>query len=296
MLTKRQFDILEIMASSKEAVLSQRDIAKNMAVSVGTVNTVLSELSADGLVKNGQITAEGLLALEPYRVKRAVIIAAGFGSRMVPITLNTPKPLVRVDGVRIIDRIIDALHAADIQEIYVVRGYLATQFDDLLYKFPDIKFIENPAYNEGNNIGSILAAKDHLTEAYVLEADLLIYNPQIIKKYQYCSNFLTIPVQETDDWCFYVKNGYINKIAVGGENCHKMVGISYWTKTDGLQLATDVEKVFHSPGGKERYWDQVPLEYCKDHYKVMVRICQENDVVEIDTFNELKAIDKSYAI
>ena len=84
------------------------------------------------------ITDKGLETLEPYRAKRAVFIAAGFGSRMVPITLNTPKPLVRVHGKRIIDSLIDACLEADIREIYIARGYLAEQFDQLLYKYPMI--------------------------------------------------------------------------------------------------------------------------------------------------------------
>ena len=129
------------------------------------------------------VTQSGLVALEPYRVKRAIFIAAGFGSRLVPITFNTPKPLVRVHGVRIIDRLIDACLEAGIDEIIIVRGYLGELFDQLLYKYPMIKFLENPIYNEANNISSSLVARYLLAGAYVFEADLLISNPKIIKKY-----------------------------------------------------------------------------------------------------------------
>ena len=73
-----------------------------------------------------------------------------------------------------------------------------------------------------------------------------------------------------------------------------MVGISYWNKADGIKLATDIPAAYYSPGGKEYYWEQVPLKIYKDNYKVQVRECFEEDIVEIDTFNELKAIDKSY--
>ena len=121
--------------------------------------------------------------MEPYKVKRAVFIAAGFGTRLVPITLNTPKPLVRVHGERIIDSLIDACLEAGIEEIYIVRGYLAEQFDQLLYKYPMIRFLENPLYNEANNISSALVARYLLSNAYVFEADLLLYNPKIIRKY-----------------------------------------------------------------------------------------------------------------
>ncbi len=295
MLDKKEFDILDCLACSKEN-LSQRKIAKLTKMSVGSVNKTFISLEKSGYTKDGKITSEGLLALEPYRVKRAVIMAAGFGSRLVPITLNTPKPLVRVNGKRIVETVLDALINIGIEEIYLVRGYLGTQFDDLLYKYPNIKFIDNPKYNEGNNIVSVYLAREHIHNSYVLEADLYVFNPDIIKKYQYNTNYLAVPVSETDDWCFYVNNGCISDYSVGGKNCYKMVGISYWNEEDGKKLAYSLEQTYNSPGGKERYWDEVPLKYFKKDFTLRIRECNEKDVIEIDTFNELKAIDKAYDI
>ncbi len=295
MITKKQFDLLVYLAENKVKA-AQRAIAQQLGMSVGSVNKLLGELTDLGLAENGAITAKGLETLEPYRVKRAVFIAAGFGARLVPITLNTPKPLVRVKGQRIIDSLLDAVVACGIEEIYIVRGYLGEQFDQLLYKYPMIKFIENPAYNEANNIASALCAGELLKNAYVLEADLLLHNPALITKYQYSSNYLSIPVEKTNDWCFYLENGRIAKVAVGGTHCQQMVGISYWTEEDGAKLVEDIRDVYHAPGGKERYWDQVPLEYHHSHYNVAVRECRLEDIIEIDTFNELKQLDKTYCM
>ena len=75
-----------------------------------------------------------------------------------------------------------------------------------------------------------------------------------------------------------------------------MVGISYWNEEDGKKLATDIAEVYEGPGGKERYWEQVPLVYKKENYAVEVAECKEDDIVEIDTFRELKQIDKSYDV
>ena len=94
-------------------------LAEELNFSVGTVNKLWNELEEKGFIENKQITKKGLKVLEPYRVKRAIFIAAGFGSRLVPITLNTPKPLVRVKGVRIIDTLLDAVIAAGIEEIII---------------------------------------------------------------------------------------------------------------------------------------------------------------------------------
>ena len=296
-LTRKQFDILAALAGS-DAPLRQRELMKVTGHSLGTINRIVRELADANLIADGAVTAGGLAALEPYRAKRAVFIAAGFGTRLVPITLNTPKPLVRVHGVRIIDRLIDACLEAGITEIYVVRGYLAELFDQLLYKYPMIRFLENPVYNEANNISSSLVARQLLSNAYVFEADLLIRNPKIICKYHYTSDFLAIRKDRTDDWCFTVKDGVITEEKVGGEgdNLWQMVGISYWNEADGHKLIQDIADVYASPGGKERYWEQVPLVYRKDHYAVEVRECFEDDIVEIDTFKELKAIDKTYDV
>jgi DNA-binding Lrp family transcriptional regulator len=178
MLKKKEFDLLLLLSESGDT-LSQRELAERTGCSLGTVNKMLKEFSERGWYDKNGITVGGLDALEPYRVKRAVFIAAGFGSRLVPITLNTPKPLVRVNGKRMIDTLLDAVVAAGIPEIIIVRGYLGEQFDQLLYKYPDIKFVENPIFNESNNISSAMCARYLFSNAYVMEADLLINNPNI---------------------------------------------------------------------------------------------------------------------
>ena len=296
-LNRKQFDILEALAMTKET-LTQRKLEQTTGHSLGTINRVMKELVEAGYVEDGKITNSGVNALEPYRAKRAIFIAAGFGTRLVPITFNTPKPLVRVHGVRIIDRLIDACLEAGINEIYIVLGYLGELFDQLLYKYPMIKFLENPVYNEANNISSSLVARYMLSNAYVFEADLLISNPKIIRKYHYTSDFLAIKKERSDDWCFRVKDGIIIEEKVGGEgdDIWQMVGISYWNESDGHKLSQDIQDVYASPGGKERYWEQVPLVYRKEHYQVEVRECCDADIVEIDSFKELKAIDKTYDV
>lgn len=228
------------------------------------------------------------------KVKKAILLAAGFGSRMVPVTIHTPKPLVKVNGKRIIDTLIDACLAADIEEIYIVRGYLGEQFDFLLEKYPMIRFIDNPLYDKANNISSALAVRELLSNAYVMEADLYLHDPSIITKYHNGSDFLAIKKDKTDDWCFEVEDDIIVKEKVGGENCWQMVGISYWSEEDGKKLAGDIDEVYNQPGGKNAYWEQVPLLYRKERYRVAVRECKDEDVVEIDTFDELKALDPSY--
>lgn len=295
-LTKKQFEILDSYLSRGK--LTQRQLCDLTDQSLGNINKQVQELTKLGYIEKGSITSGGIQAMEPYRVKRAIFLAAGFSARLLPITLNTPKPLVKVKNQRIIDSLIDACLDAGISDIYIVRGHLADQFDQLLYKYPMIKFMENPIYNESNNISSAMVARYMLANAYVFEADLLLSNPRLIKRYQYNSNILGIRTERTDDWCVLVKNGVIAEEKVGGEgdNIWRLLGISYWSEADGHKLANDLLETYQAPGGKERYWEQVPLLYCKDHYCVEIRPCTEEDIAEIDTFRELKQIDKTYDV
>lgn len=288
-LTRLQFDILNAIYEKEKDVLYENEKYKH-----SELNKAIQVFEKKGFIKNNKLTKEGKALLEPYQVKRAIFIAAGFGSRMVPVTINTPKPLVRVNNVRIIDTLIDACIENSINDITIVRGYLGEQFEQLRLKYPKIKFIDNDMYNNANNISSAFLAKDILDNAYVFEADLLLSNKKVIRKYHYTSDFLAIKKDETDDWCFEADQGVITKEKVGGKDCWQMVGISYWNEKDGKRLSKDISSIFSSEKGKQAYWEQVPLVYCKDNYAVEIKECQEDDIVEIDTFDELVALDSRY--
>lgn len=274
----------------------------NAPQAAGTQEGALTKEEFDRLValeQAGEATPEQLELLEPYRAKRAILFAAGFGSRMRPITISTPKPLVRVHGTRIIDRLIDALLSVGVDEIYIVRGYLKDSFDQLLAKYPTLKFIDNPLFDTTNNISSALVAKDHFENAYAFESDLLIENTDLITKYQYASNYLAIPVERTDDWYFDAsEDGVITHIAKGkGAPCWQMVGCSYWSAADGRRLSRDIPEVFARGGECEQiFWDDVALDRKPEDYAIHVRQCTADDITEIDSFAELQEIDPAYRI
>ncbi len=294
-LTYNEFEVLTYL--DKEGNLTQRKLSEGTKLSLGTINKIVATLLEKGFIDiNNKITKEGYKALEPYKVKRAIFLAAGFGSRMVPITLNTPKPLVRVKGKKIIETLLDACEAAEIKDIIIVTGYLHEQFEVLKHQYPNIKLVNNDHYNEANNISSAYLVRDKFANSYVLESDLYLYNPNLIRKYEYWSNFLGKKVDRTDDWCFEEKNGIITKEKQGGIDCYQMYGISYYDAKDAVQIEKDIKEVYDSPGGKEKYWEQVILDVCKKNYKIHVRECNEGDIIEIDTFNELKQIDKTYDV
>ena len=231
---------------------------------------------------------------DPYIAERAIVLAAGRGERMRPLTDEMPKPMVRVDGRRIIDTLLAALAAAGIPEIYVVRGYLGEKFDALKEEYPTLHFIDNPHWHEANNISSLLAAGDLVENAFVVEGDLFLQNPSLLSREQQGTNYLAIPVKETTDWCFFPDEaGVIRRMAVGGTDCWKMVGISYWTTEDGRNLAQSIRRLYETPGGAARYWDEAALSADIENFSVHVRACTAEDVQEIDTLAELETLRKS---
>lgn len=230
----------------------------------------------------------------PYIAERAIILAAGRGERMRPLTDEVPKPMARVGERRIIDTLLAALVAADFPEIYIVRGYLGEKLDALKERYPMIRFIENPHWHEANNISSLLAAGDLLENVMIVEGDLFLENPALLRREQQGTNYLAIPVAETDDWCFFADaSGVIRHMAVGGKNCWKMVGISYWTPEDGRKLRESLVRLYETPGGPARYWDEAALSADIGDFTVHVRACTAEDVCEIDTLAELEALRRA---
>lgn len=290
-----EFEVLSACAEGIDFTL-QKEV---LHYSESDVQQIKINLERKGLLNRDTVTEQGLKELEPYRVKRVVFLAAGFGSRMVPITINTPKPMVRVNGKRIIETLIDAAIDAGISDIYIVRGYLGEQFELLQRKYPTIQLVDNPDYDGTGTISSFYYAKELLENAYVMESDLVLKNPKIIRRYHYGSDFMGTRVDRTDDWYFRTEeDGLITEIGVGGsgKNCYKLIGISYWDKEDGKRLADDIRTAYESPDGRSLPMSFVPFRMFRDQYRSHIMPCRESDIIEIDSFEELQVYDKTYQI
>lgn len=239
------------------------------------------------------------MACQYTKPERLILMAAGYGSRMRPVTDETPKPLVRVRGKRMIDDTIEAALEAGIDDIVLVRGYKAEQFDELLDDFPMVRFVENPWYDQGNNILSMYLVRHLLGNSFVAEADLVLRNHGLLAGEQAFSNYLGVPCGHTDDWAFRAESKecgpcIVDLLSTGGDNVHHMFGISYWTVEDAGKLSKELERVVEMPGGRDRYFEEVPLALYKDHHDVYVRECTFDDIVELDTLEELIAEDPSW--
>ncbi len=231
------------------------------------------------------------------KVKRAIIMAAGIGKRMRPVTFETPKPLIKVNGVRMIDTVIEALHSNGISEIYVVVGYLKEKFYSLENEYEDLKLIVNPYYDKCNNISSLYVARNYISNAIILDGDQIIFDQNVLKTDFELSGYNAVWTDGvTNEWLMQVNENKIVKSCsrTGGKRGWQLYSISRWTEEDGLKLKKYLEIEFKEKNNRQLYWDDIAMFKHFDDFRLGIYPMCKGAVVEMDNFNELIEKDASY--
>ena len=232
-----------------------------------------------------------------YTVKRAIIMAAGFGLRMGKLTAETPKPMLKVNGERMIDIIIRGLEENGIREIYIVVGYKKERFQEVIEKFPHVRLIENPYYESCNNISSIYVARDLLEECMIIEGDHYYYSPEPLAREfehtEYNAYWTDVP---TPEWVARVDaTGKITEyLDQGAPSGWLLYGVSRWTAEDGRKLKRCLEREFEINQTRDCYWDCVPCLIYPEMFDIYIRETDPGAQVELDSLRELAEIDPTY--
>lgn len=286
------------------SAVTQRELAKKLSLSLGSVNTLIKEaLSLDYIARSENkliLTTSGLDCLSAFKVDRAVIMAAGFGSRFVPLTFETPKGLLEVFGERMIERQIKQLHEAGIYDIVIVVGYLKEHFDYLIDKY-NVKLVYNPDYSVKNNISTLHYAAEYITgsNVYILSSDNWM-RTNMYHRYEPYSWYSSVYMEgDTNEWVLkFNKRHEITDITVGGRDAYVMYGPVYFSKDFSHVFVPILEKAFAAPGSDDWYWENVLMNEIKNKNMALpamhINPQPPGQVYEFENLEELRSFDDKY--
>lgn len=284
-MNKQESDILNALLL--EPFINQRILAEVSGHSLGVVNRSLKELIKAGYLNEAiSPTAKAVSEYKNKTPKRAIILAAGFGMRMVPINTEMPKGLLEVNGEPLIERIIKQLHEVGIQEIYVVVGFMKEKYEYLMDEY-GVELVVNPDYAAKNNLHSLRLVKEHLENAYIVPCDIWCdRNP--FHRHELYSWYMVSDLVENES------NVRVNRkmeLVTVPENVggNAMIGISYLTKEDADTVSARTEELCKKPQYDGSFWEEAL--YNKDRMIVAARVVHSTDVVEINTYEQLREID-----
>lgn len=298
---------------SEHPDITQRELAEQLDVSLGTVNSLVKSCVSSGFIAQNEhghycLTDAGQEFLTPFRVDGALFIAAGFGSRFVPLTYELPKGLLEIQGERMIERQIKQLHEAGIFDITIVVGYLKEKFEYLIDQY-QVKLLYNPEYSAKNTLATIYHARKVLEgrNMYVLSSDNWM-RENMYHAYECGAWYSSVLAEgETSEWCLsYNKKGLITDVNVGGRDSWIMYGPVFFSKDFSSQFLPILEEYYRQPGTEQFYWEQVYMDWLNgnaqkrlahpitDSPSMYINRQHADQVYEFENLEELRRFDPRY--
>ena len=287
-MNRIEFDVLCAILDNPKA--TQRQLAELTGASLGSVNAAHRKLAKAKLIEDGTVTARGLRELEPYKVENAIIMAAGLSSRFAPISYEKPKGLLRVRGEILIERHIEQLLEAGIDDITVVVGYKKELFFYLEEKY-GVRIVINPDYATRNNNSTLMVVRELLGNTYICTSD--VYNmanryKRYVWKACYAAEYCEGP---TEEWCIYPdKTGRIVDIRVGGSDAWYMADEAYFDRTFSNRFREILEAEYDDLRTHGKLWEEIYLDHL-DELDMEVECLKRGTIFEFDSLDELKEFD-----
>ncbi len=284
-MNKQDYDIMN--AIIKSPYLNQRDLANRSGYSVGKVNSSLKVLLSHQYIDEDiHLTANAWKELGEKKPKNAVILAAGYGMRMIPINVEVPKGLLEVQGEPLIERVICQLHEADVKEIYIVVGFMKEQYEYLIDKY-DVKLVFNREYSTKNNLYSLRCVADKIGNTYIVPCDIWCKdNP--FSQHEWYSWYM-VTEQESEESTVRVsrKKELVN--IRKDETGNAMIGISYLIAEDAYVLRKTIKEYTSRKEYNHAFWEQALFN--EKGVAVGAKMVESTNVYEINTYEQLRELD-----
>lgn len=292
-MKKKEFDIL--CESAKTNKINSEVMARKFFITKEEVASIYEELMSQGYMNKKGVTKKGQNFLNQKKVDNAIILAAGLSSRFVPLNFEKPKSLLKVKGEILIERQIEQLIEAGIEEIIIVVGHMKEQFEYLSDKY-GIILVESTEYKERNNHSSIFAARQYLKNTIVTSSDLY-FSENIFEKYAYDSYYTSVYVAGktaergivTDDDDRMLETFY-------GDRCYDIwvtLGYAFFSEQFSKNMISILEKEYDLPKTKNKFWADIQDEHFEELY-MYVKRCDAHIINEFDSLEELREFDTKY--
>ena len=282
-----KIDLDTLLTLYAEQKMNQREISEKTGFSLGAVNKSIKNLCDSGYIdKDIKVTQKGEELISDTKPKNAVILAAGFGMRMVPINMEAPKALITVRGEALIERLIKQLHEVGIKEIHVVVGFMKDSFEYLIDKF-GVNLIYNPDYASRNSLFSLLKASDRISNTYILPCDVYCEDNPFSENELYSWYLVT---DKADTESTVRVNRKQELVASGSDGAaNRMIGISFITKSDSDEFLKNAVSLSKSLDGDEKFWEEALITDSK--ITTYAHVVSDDSVYEINTYEQLRDID-----
>lgn len=292
-MTRNEFCLLN--AIRKDGVQSYRSLSRSTGLSIGYLSSAVNRFIEEGFISGCSITDKGFEALEPYRVENAIIMAAGMSSRFVPISWEKPKGLLNVKGEVLIERQIEQLREAGIQNIVLVLGYKKESFFYLADKYDNLKIIINPRFDTKNNAFTIYLAQQYIGNSFICSSDnYFTENP--FDLYVYQSYYASIKVEtRLNEWYMIPdRKGNIKQIIKNDENGYIMMGHVYWNRDFSRQIITLINQDQEIGKYDTDLWEQILADNLKILPPMRIEVYPYDVIHEFDSLEDLRMFDSGY--
>ena len=284
-MTKHELDIL--LALAERTFSNQRELASYTGYALGAVNKAMHSLIVNGYIDASMsITEKGRSLLKANKPKQAIILAAGFGMRMVPINHETPKAFLEIDGQPLVERLICQLQQVGIHDIKIVVGFMKEQFDYLIDKY-GVQLIVNPDYAKKNNLHSLALASRYIDNAYIVPSDVWCEKNPFSVNELYSWYMVSEIIESESDVRVNRKKELVR--VTDGKDGNSMVGISYLCGSVADQVKENILDMCKQPEYDGSFWETAL--YKDNKMMASARVVSSSEVVEINTYEQLRDLD-----